>query len=558
MVSFVSRQPDMNEKTTFDALTRDIFQRRLIGIAEEMSASLRRASYSSIIWDMYDYSCAILSPDGEILAQAETIPAQLGILQVACREVVKVIPLETWEDGDAIICNDPYQGCTHTPDIVLFSPVIHDGKLVAIAATIAHHVDIGGKTPCTTAPDNTEVFGEGLIFPPLRLISKGVPNDDLFRMLAANVRHPQSSLGDLRAQIAGCRTAERRLKELAARYGTNLFLQLNDAVLAYGENYMTAALREREGVVVSATVQIEDEIASDEPITMVCRASVSDGCIQVDFSGTSDQRANALNCPYASTVSLASYAVKTAFAPDSPQNGGFMRPIHVIAPRGSVLNPKRPGAVGSRHYAAQAVAEVVLRALCRMPGVAGYAGSQISFPAVKAGGFDTRPERRNANGEAPYFIITDIMGGGSGATAQGDGLNAIDTHGGNCSILSAEIMETASPVRVLRTELVEGSGGKGAHEGGMALRREYELLCDGVNVNVYVQQMRDYARPWGEAGGAPGQAAGSHLNPGTDRETALPPKALALTPGKGAVIRLQSSGGGGWGNPADRAEGQSA
>ncbi|MEM7407323.1 MAG: hydantoinase B/oxoprolinase family protein [Pseudomonadota bacterium] len=531
---------------------RDIFQRRVAGVAEEMSASLRRSAFSSIIWEMYDYSCALFTPDGQMIAQAETIAAQLGIMESACRRIAEEIPIDTWHSGDVIVCNDPYRGCTHTPDVVMFTPVIADGHLVALASTIAHHVDIGGKSPCTTVPDNTEVFGEGLILPPMKIVKAGEEVAEVFAILAANVRLPAASLGDLRAQVAGCRTGERRIAELVGRYGREAFAALCDEVLEYGETYMRASIAALGQGTSEAEVLIEDGVASDEPLAIRCRVEANDSVITVDFTGTSAQRANGLNCPVASTASMVSYAVKAVLAPDVTQNGGCARPIRVINPEGSVLNPRRPAAVGSRHYAQQAVGEVVLKALNALSPELHFSGSQIAFPALKAGGFDERPEMRQGRNDLPYFAITDILGGGGGATNQGDGMSGIDTHGGNCEILSAEVMELVCPVRVLKTQLVPDSGGDGQFRGGLAIRRDYELLSSQVHVNAYVQQTEQRTRPWGNAGGEPGARARVVLNPDRPGEQELPCKAIGVKLGRGDVVRLQSSGGGGWGKASDR------
>lgn len=532
------------------SIVRDIFQRRVAGVAEEMSAALRRSAFSSIIWEMYDYSCALFTPDGRMIAQAETIAAQLGVMEMACRRIDEEVPIAQWCEGDVVVCNDPYRGCTHTPDVVMFTPIFAGGKLVALASTIAHHVDIGGKSPCTTVPDNTEVFGEGLILPPMKIIKAGVEVPEVFAILAANVRMPAAAQGDLRAQVAGCRTGERRVRDLVDHYGADTFARLSDEVLDYGEAYMRSSIRALGAGSHAAAVHIEDGVASDEPIAISCRVTVAHDTLEVDFSGSSMQRANALNCPVASTVSMVSYAVKAVLAPQLVQNGGCTRAIQVRAPEGTVVNPARPAAVGSRHYTQQAIAEAVLKALAPLSPALEYAGSQIAFPALKAGGFDRRPERCAGRNDMPYFAITDIIGGGGGATDRGDGMNAIDTHGGNCEILSAEVMERACPIRVLRTELVPDSGGRGRHRGGLAIRRDYELLCDDVLVNAYVQQTGEGTRPWASSGGEQGAAARVALNPGTDREVELPSKAMGLRLGTGSVIRLQSSGGGGLG-PAD-------
>ena len=278
-----------------DPITRDVFQHQLAGIAEEMSVALRRSAFSSIIWDMYDYACGLFTPEGEMLSQAETIPAQLGIMSTAIRYMFARIPREEWKPGDIIVCNDPYQGCTHTPDVCLFSPVFHDGELIALTSTIAHHIDIGGKVPGSEGPDNLEVFAEGLILPPLKLLDEGEPNKAIFAILAANVRDPLSSAGDLRAQISGCRTGERRIAELAGRYGNDRFRALCGTCLDYNETYMRRAIANLGDGVWQADVLMEDDITTDEPIRLRAEVSVKGDEITVDVSGSDPQRANALN-----------------------------------------------------------------------------------------------------------------------------------------------------------------------------------------------------------------------------------------------------------------------
>lgn len=227
-------------------------------------------------------------------------------MEMACARINEAVPIASWCDGDVIVCNDPYRGCTHTPDVVMFTPVFLDEKLVAIASTIAHHVDIGGKSPCTTVPDNTEIFGEGLILPPMKIIKAGVKNPEVFAILAANVRVPTASLGDLRAQIAGCLTGEKRTRDLLRRYGTERFAGLCEEILDYGEAYMRASIRAFGSSAAprssSAMIYIEDGVASDEPIAISCQVTLNGDSLHVDFTGSSEQRANALNCPIASTL----------------------------------------------------------------------------------------------------------------------------------------------------------------------------------------------------------------------------------------------------------------
>tara|TARA_Y100001934_G_scaffold11060_1_gene14007 strand:+ start:3029 stop:4708 length:1680 start_codon:yes stop_codon:yes gene_type:complete len=535
-----------------DPITRDVFQHQLAGIAEEMSMALRRAAFSSIIWDMYDYSCGLFTPEGDMLSQAETIPAQLGIMSTSIRYMFARIPREEWKPGDIIVCNDPYQGCTHTMDVCLFSPVFHDSELIALTSTIAHHVDIGGKVPGSESPDNLEVFAEGLILPPLKIVEEGRPVQAIFDILAANVRDPRGSAGDMRAQIAGCRTGERRIDELAGRYGNDRFRELCDACLDYNETYMRRAIAELGEGRWEATVLMEDDVNTDEPIVLHAAVTIEGDDITVDVSGSDDQRANGLNCPEASALSMIHYAVKCILAPDLPQNQGCDRPVHVKTRRGSVLDPIRPAAVSVRHITQQAMADVVLKALSPVAGEYAAAGCHTSFPSFVLGGFDDRPEMAEDDGSQPYYIIADIIGGGMGGAEGRDGLNAIDSHGGNCAILSAEIMETLSPVRVRETALVDGSGGRGKYRGGLGIRRDYEVLAETGILTGYCQQTRPDTVPWGLHGGEDGTGAALIHNPGTPEERNLKSKMIGIILKRGDVLRTQGAGGGGWGNPADR------
>ncbi|MDE0242927.1 MAG: hydantoinase B/oxoprolinase family protein [bacterium] len=538
--------------TAIDPISRDVFQHQVHGIAEEMSMALRRAAFSSIIWDMYDYACGLFTPEGDMLSQAETIPAQLGIMSTAIRYMFAKIPPQEWKPGDVIVCNDPYQGCTHTPDICLFSPVFSDGELVALTSTIAHHVDIGGKVPGSEGPDNLEVFAEGLILPPLKLLEEGRPNQAIFDILAANVRDPHGSAGDLRAQIAGCRTGERRLAELATRYGNARFREMCSACLAYNETYMRRAIANLGDGTWEAEVLMEDDVTSDEPIRLHARVTVTGDDITVDVSGSEAQRANGLNCPESSTLSMIHYAAKCVLAPDLPQNQGCDRPVHVVTKRGTVLDPVRPAAVSVRHITQQALADVVLKALAPVAGENAAAGCHTSFPSFVLGGFDERPEMANDDGTAPYYVIADIIGGGMGGAEGTDGLNAIDSHGGNCAILSAEIMETLSPVRVRQTALVPGSGGAGQFRGGLGIRREYEVIAGTGILTGYCQQTRPDTAPWGLHGGATGGTAAMIHNPDSAGERSIQSKMVGVILQKGDVLRTQGAGGGGWGDPARR------
>ncbi|GAB2175941.1 hydantoinase B/oxoprolinase family protein [Dongia sp. agr-C8] len=525
-------------------IDRDVFQHEIIAAAEEMSAVLRRSAFSPIIWDMIDYACGILDPEGNMVAQAPTIPAQLGIMPMAFRETVKAIPLSEWRAGDVVVCNDPYAGCTHTPDIVMFAPVFADGALVAIASSIAHHIDVGGRVPGTESATAVEIYEEGLLIPPLKAIDQGRRNETFFKIFARNVRDPHASLGDLDAQMAACNVGARSIVRLIEKYGIPGFALRCGAIADYAETVLTRVLLGYEGAQAEATVLMEDDAASEEPMQLRVGVAIRNGRIALDFSGTSDQRQNGLNNPIASTISMVCYAVKVVFTPDLPQNEGFNRSLSISVPEGSILNPRAPAAVSVRHLTQQAVADVVLKALAEIAPDKSIAGTQISFPTFVVGGLDTRAA---AVGQAPYFVTCDIIGGGMGASQFGPGLDAVDTHGGNCALLSAEVMELTAPVRVTRTTLIADSGGGGQHRGGAAIEREYEMLCDGLSLSGYLQQTRAETAPWGLAGGDPGAPGKATLETNGTGPKPIPSKFVAIRVDKGDRLVLRSAGGGGWG-----------
>ena len=267
-----------------DPVSRDIFQHQACGIAEEMSVALRRASFSSIIWDMHDYACGLFTPDAEMIAQADTIPAQLGVMSNAILRMFEEIPRDEWRPGDIIICNDPYRGCAHTMDVCLFSPVFHRDVLVAITSSIAHHADIGGRLPGSTVADNTEVFAEGIILPPLKLFAEGRPDPAILSILSSNVRLPDASKGDLRAQVAACRIGERRILELAELHGRETFTSLSRACLDYAEAYTRRAIADTPDGESEASTAIEDDITSSASVELRVRAIIDGDNLEIDLS----------------------------------------------------------------------------------------------------------------------------------------------------------------------------------------------------------------------------------------------------------------------------------
>jgi N-methylhydantoinase B len=546
-----------------------------------MSRALRRSAYSAIIYDMLDYSCAIFGPGGELISQAENLPAQLGVMSSVIQHLLRKFPPDQIHPGDLFIANHPYRGATHTNDIIIAAPVFYaagrhasgsadeagsrGGRpvpvsadkrapangdergplLMGFAATNAHHMDVGGKTAATEAADAVELWQEGLLLPLVKLYRCGEPNRALLEVIEANVRVPKETLGDIRAQIAACRTGERRLLELCERYGAEMLQAYTQDLWNYTEAIVRNEIRRMAPGTYRAVGYMDPDLHGHARLRLETTVTICDDAIHVDFSGTAPQARGSVNCPLSSTISAVWYAVRCLIAADVQQNEGAYRPVSAYVPEGCLLNPVFPAPVSVRHLTEQKVADVMLQALRQARPERAAAGCSVSFPTFNIAG------RRYELGE-PY-MAADIVGGGMGGFAGGDGMSAIDTHMGNCAMMSAEAMEVEFPVRVLKTELVPDSGGAGEHRGGLALERRYELLADEANLSGrYADQTLEETRPWGAEGGLPGARAAVILNPGRPDQQELPGKGVDLPLRRGDVLALRSSGGGGWGDPLRR------
>ena len=341
---------------------------------------------------------------------------------------------------------------------------------------------------------------------------------------------------------------------LAERYGHEQFAALTKACLDYAETYARRAIAALPDGTAEAQILVEDDVSSLEPFLLHAKVTIKGDEVDVDVTGSGDQRPFSLNNPECSTLSMSHYAVKCVTTPTLAQNEGCVRPITVKMRKGSILDPHRPAAVATRHHTQQALADVVLKAMVPLCPELSAAGSQVSFSAFVLGGHDDRAEVREDDGSQPYYVVSDIVGGGMGASATRDGLTAVDTHGGNCSIISAEVVETISPVRVLRTELVPNSGGTGRHRGGLGILRDFELLTERGMLIGDSQQQRDETAPWGVERGGPGGKAAFVMNPGTDHEEVMLARIPSRIMKRGEVLRVVGSGGGGWGDPEERDE----
>lgn len=533
-----------------DPIALEIFKNLFISAAEEMGVTLGRTAYSPNIKERRDFSCAcfLAEPPGQMIAQAAHIPVHLGAMPASVLAATQAV--KSWAPGDLVALNDPYLGGTHLPDITMVSPVLIGDEPTPsfVVASRAHHADVGGMSP-GSMPLAGEIYQEGLIIPPVKLIDAGRTNQDLLALILRNVRTPAERRGDLAAQMAAHRVGEQRLQEIVARYGLAETLRYARGLLAYAERLTRAAIARIPDGVYCFADELDDDgkrnrqhRATQEPDSprIQVKVTVESDHMTVDFSGSSPAVAGPLNAVRSIAESAAWYVTRCvvgAGAGDlaSPVNSGTFTPVEVIVPKGSILDAEPPHAVaGGNVETSQRIVDVVLGALAQaLPDII-PAASQGTMNNVAIGGFD--PERGKP------FAYYETIGGGAGAGPAVDGLSGVHVHMTNTLNTPVEALEYVYPFRVRRYALRRGSGGAGRHRGGDGLVREIEFLCPAT-VTLLTERRRRAA--YGLQGGEPG-AVGQNvlLHDGQARE--LPGKAECEV-GPRDVLSVQTPGGGGWG-----------
>jgi N-methylhydantoinase B len=524
---------------TSDPVLLELYRHRLSGIAEEMGVTLRRTSFSPNIKERLDFSCALFDGEGRLLAQAAHIPVHLGAMPASVAAALRAV--RAWQPGDLVILNDPFEGGTHLPDITMVSPVFvgDEGAPQFFLATRAHHADVGGMSP-GSMPLSTEVYQEGIIIPPLKLDEAGRTNEALLALLLRNVRTPNERRGDLAAQRASHAVGEARLRELVARHGLAEVAEYGGHLVAYSERVTRAAIAGWPDGVYEAEDVLET--VSEGEVTFAplrVRATIAGDGVTLDFEGSAPALPSSLNAVLAITQSACWYAVRCLVGDEAPVNGGGFTPVKVLAPAGSVLNAQPPAAVaGGNVETSQRVVDVVFSALAQALPEQVAAAGQGTMNNLTIGGLDTRA------GAGTPFAYYETIGGGMGAHPEGDGLSGVHVHMSNTLNTPVEALERAYPFRLWRYALREGSGGVGHHRGGDGVVREYEML---VPCTVTMLSERRERPPYGLQGGESGQPGRNVLIHPDGREEALPGKfTRRFRPGE--RLRVESPGGGGWGN----------
>lgn len=521
-----------------DPIRLEVYRHLLTALAEEMGATLRRSAYSPNIKERRDYSCALFDGAGEPVAMGDHMPVHLGAMPMSVRAALDALgPLLP---GDVVALNDPFLGGTHLPDITLVAPVPQPGGVepLAYVAARAHHADVGGMT-AGSMPLAREIFQEGLRIPPVRLMTGGERNEDVWRLVLANVRTPVEREGDLDAQLAALVAGRRRLEELVRRKGVGEVRSAMAGLLGYADRVLRAGIEAIPDGHYSAEDFLEDDGVDAGPIPIRVRLTVSGDEVVADFTGSAPQARGGINAVEAITASATRYALRVVverlLGQPLPAGGGAMTALRLVVPPGTVVSARPPASVaGGNVETSQRITDVLLLALGQaVPGIAA-AQSQGTMNNLTVGGTDPR------TGKA--FAYYETMAGGMGGGAEGPGLSAVHVHMTNSLNTPVEALEHAYPFRVRAYAIRRGTGGAGRHAGGDGLRRDVELLTDA---EVSLLTERRSVGPRGLAGGASG-AVGENVLIRAGRESALPSKA-SLSVLAGDTLSIRSPGGGGWG-----------
>ena len=528
---------------TVNPVTLEVVRNGLYAIAEEMSVIVMRSARSPLLKEAGDLSSALTDSKGRLIAQGRDIPIHMGVMGFTVKEFLKRIPVESLRDGDVWFLNLPEVGGNHLPDVKAVRPVFFDGKIVAFAINLAHWADIGGAVPGSYVPWATECYQEGLRIAPIRLFSAAGPERPALDLVLSNLRGRAEREGDIFAQFAANDVAARRLHEIFTHYGaptvTACFERLHDE----SEQQMRAALRALPDGAWEGEDFLDDDGIEDRRIRIKVRVEKRGDEATFDFSGSDPQALGPVNTTYFIACSGVYYAMKALVAPEAPPNEGCYRPLHVIAPPGSVLNadPDRP-VVGGNHETSQRVVDAIIKALAPVIPGRVQAGGPTTAGLLILGA--RMPDGR-------WAVYYEVHGGGEGATDGKDGASAIRVHMSNVMNTPIEVVESEYPLMIEEMALRPGSGGDGRHRGGLGFRRAYRVLGSDVTLTTMIE--RRIVPPYGLFGGAPAAPFRITLNPGTPRERDVRGKeTMKLV--QGDLVLLETCGGGGYGDPAERPE----
>jgi N-methylhydantoinase B len=539
--------------TKFDPTTLEIYRALYTSVAEEMGVTLRRTSFSPNIKERRDYSCAVFDSSGRVIAQGDHMPVHLGSMPMAVAAALHEVAIEP---GDVVAVNDPFAGGTHLPDVTLvmgvfaqrseirgqrsarnklLHPKPYSQTPLFFVANRAHHADIGGATPGSMGLA-TDVYGEGVRIPPVRIVRGGEFCEDLMKLILTNVRSSDERRADFAAQIGSLKTGEMRLLEIIERRGEKEVRDYAQHLISYSSRMMRRAISAVPDGSYEAQDALDDDGISENEIPIRVRITIKGDDAVVDFTGSSPQVTGAINAVEAITASAVSYCFRCLVATDVPASAGLMEPIKVIAPKGTVVNAAHPASVaGGNVETSQRIVDTVFKALARAIPDRIPAASQGTMNNLTIGGIDPR-----TGAEFSYY---ETVAGGMGARPGADGMNSTHTHMTNSLNTPAEALEYAYPLRVREYRIRKGSGGKGKHKGGDGTIREIETVAGGRMALLSDRRKRP---PYGLNGGDDGECGRAFLIRRNGKKEKLSSKGNWQMEA-GDRVRIETPSGGGFG-----------
>lgn len=517
-----------------DAVSVEIMWTRLVSVVDEAAKVIARTAFSTLSNDANDFACVLTDPAGLSLAQnTYGIPSFIATLPATVRHMLAAFDSATMRDGDVFMTNDPWLGTGHLPDVCLVKPIFRAGVLVAFAATTSHVPDIGGQVR-SIAP--REVFEEGLHIPPVRFLRDGAPDPLLVTLIRANVRTPDQTMGDIWAQVAALEVMQARVRQLMDDYALDGLGALATEIFDRSERAMRAAIRRVPEGTYRFAMDTDGMPGMAAPFTFHVAVTLRDGGITADYTGTTAQQPCAINCPLTYTYAMTAYAIRCVFLPDLPNNEGMFRPVQVVAPERTLLNPVFPAAVGGRAATGHYVPVLVFGALH-----AAVPDRVMAAPGSPLWNMTVTGEDLREDGGRRYACVL-FFNGGLGGRAAGDGVSCLSWPS-NISTTPVEVAERAAPLLVRFKRLVPGSGGDGAHRGGLGQETLVELRGDA---SVFFMTERVRVPAPGLGGGMAGRVGAVEID-GVPVDARRPHHL-----GRGALVLLRTPGGGGYGEPGER------
>jgi len=527
-------------KPTLGAVAVEIIKASLDGIVQEMQNSLFRTGFSTIVRESQDASCAILDPKGNVVAQHVVLPLHIGSFPACAAAVLKAY--DDIAEGDAFLMNHPYEGGSpHAPDMAVLTPVFLEKELIGFCASIAHKSDIGGPVPGSCSGQAKEIFNEGLHLPALRYQRKGKSDSGIERIIAANSRTPELVLGDIRGQVGACRLGEQRVLELIGKAGKADTIACFARLMELSERRMRAAISTwGDGRFEAERFVDDDGVELNRPVRIHVVVEKTGDTLQFDFSGSADQTKGPANVRPPLVQAAISYCLISLVDPHLFINSGVMRAFAFTAREGSVVNPRFPAPVNTYNPTVHALVEAVFAALVHIVPERARADGCASRSIILGG-------RSTSAGKS--YVQYEILGGGGGARAGKDGVSGTSVNQSNAKIASIEIIESEFPTRILQFALIPDSGGAGLYRGGLGMRREYMNLADA---RFSIRSAKHVIAPHGASEGGDGRTGDILVNPGTPEEKRLPTRYADYPLKAGDIFRLDSPGGGGFGDARSR------